>query len=329
VVLVSALALALAASTGPDARPRLPEVYGIDTEHSSLTFRVPFMGLSEVRGEFGEFSGALLVGDDPARSSITVVVQVASINTHVQARDRHLRSPDFFDVEKHPVATFRSREVRAAKSGFVARGPLTLHGVTREIEVPFTVLHDRKKDAWGNTRRSYRGTFTLTRSEFDIKGTSFWNAEFDPGRFAVGDRVTLEFEMSGSIPNTASWKIPVADSLVAVAERDGVDKLIAGYVAVADTLARPDGQAVLTAAFKLSQRGHVGGAIELFTWATNGGVKAPTRIRSMALVILGETHLQQGDSTRAEASFAEALRTDANDPRAQEWMRWLGKDPGP
>lgn len=136
----------------------------IDSPHSSIEFAVKFMGLSTVRGAFSEFGGTLMY--DPAdvtRSSIAVVIRTASINTNVDVRDRDLRSRNFFDAEKYPLITFTSTRVDRDGDRFTARGAFSMHGVTKEISIPFTRLHPLSRDAWGNQRVGFLGHTTLNR----------------------------------------------------------------------------------------------------------------------------------------------------------------------
>src|ERR671933_78746 len=116
---------------------KLPVRYQLDPPHSQIEFSISFMGMSKVRGAFSGVRGSVMyVEGDPARSSVSVVIPVSTINTNSPFRDRHLKSPDFFDAEKYPYITFRSSRIASTKKGLVARGTLTMHGVTKEIELP-------------------------------------------------------------------------------------------------------------------------------------------------------------------------------------------------
>jgi polyisoprenoid-binding protein YceI len=318
-VIATLLSLASAGRTSA----QLPTMYPIDTGHSSITFKVPFMGFGSVRGEFQEFAGIVLLGDKPENSAVGAVIRVHSISTHGKARDNHLRSPDFFAADSFPLITFYSTRVERTRNGLVARGPITMRGVTRIIALPFQPVHEPAKDVWGNTRVTYRGGIKLSRRDFNIRGTAFWNSEFDPGRFAVGDSVEVELEISATVPNVARWTIPKTDSLVSVVEASGVDKVTRSIASATDTAGLPNDNAIFITAYKLAQRGRTADALKLFRWGLD-------HFKSSALVptaanVLAEIELKQGDRKSAIASWRRALKADPTDPVSQTWLRYLGE----
>src|SRR5262245_12469491 len=132
VLLFSVTVFAQATTTRP---------YAIDNNHSTVGFSVPiFGGLSQVTGKFTDFAITLNNDEkDTTKSSVNVVIKATSINTGIEGRDRHLRNPDFFDVEKFPEITFQSQRIEKKGKQFIAHGPLTMHGVTKEIALPFTI----------------------------------------------------------------------------------------------------------------------------------------------------------------------------------------------
>src|SRR5918994_6378841 len=133
--------------------PRLPQRFRVDASHSNVGFSVRFMGLSTVRGAFSRVAGTVMyVEGRPEKSSVSVVIDAKSINSNSENRDRHPRTADFLDVETHPYITFRSVGVSKSDSGFVAEGPLTIRGITRQVAIPFVVLNEPTSDAWGNRR---------------------------------------------------------------------------------------------------------------------------------------------------------------------------------
>src|SRR5919199_1370797 len=114
----------------------------VDWPHSAVEFTVRFMGLSTVHGAFASFTGTLMYDTvDVTRSTISVVIKTASINTNVAFRDQHLRSPDFFDAESYPFITFRSERVVRTPNGALVSGPLSMHGVTRTVQIAVRQLH--------------------------------------------------------------------------------------------------------------------------------------------------------------------------------------------
>jgi polyisoprenoid-binding protein YceI len=302
---------------------QLPTMYPIDPGHSSVAFKVPFMGFGSVRGEFQEFAGILLLGETPEKSAVGAVIRTHSISTHGKVRDNHLRSPDFFAADSFPVITFYSIRIERTRAGLVAHGPLTMRGVTRLVALPFTNVHAPAKDAWGNMRVTYRGAIKLSRRDFNIRGTAFWNSEFDPGRFAVGDSVEVELEISATVPNTARWSIPKTDSLVQVAETSGVDAIIANMSATRDTTGRPNDNAIFVTGYKLAQRGRTEAALKLFRWALD--YFNTSTLIPYAANVLAEIELKNGERAAAIRSFRKALKADPTDPASQTWLRYLGE----
>jgi polyisoprenoid-binding protein YceI len=130
-ILVCSITLVAQVSTG--------KPYPIDMNHSNVGFSVPIMnGLSKVKGKFTDFAVTLNVDEkDITKSSVNVVIKATSIDTGVENRDKHLRNADFFDVEKYPDITFQSSRIEKKGKQFIAHGPLTVHGVTKDIALPF------------------------------------------------------------------------------------------------------------------------------------------------------------------------------------------------
>src|SRR5215813_8619301 len=111
----------------------LAGTWTIDPVHSEVSFVVRHMMVSKVRGRFDKFEGTIVTAEDPLKSSVTASVDLTTINTGQEQRDAHIRSADFFDVEKHPTMTYRSTGVRPHGDGYVVDGQLTLKGVTKDV----------------------------------------------------------------------------------------------------------------------------------------------------------------------------------------------------
>lgn len=161
--------------------------FTIDKAHSEAVFQVRYL-VTKVRGRFSDFEGMILYHEAiPELSSVQFTVQAASIDTNEKDRDGHLRSADFFDVEKHPTLTFRStRILKRSEASFDVGGDLTIHGVTKLITLPVTYL-GKAKDPWGNERIGFEADTTLNRKDFGLT----WNAALETGGFLVGDDVNV------------------------------------------------------------------------------------------------------------------------------------------
>jgi polyisoprenoid-binding protein YceI len=169
----------------------LAGTWDIDPIHSDVSFTVRHMMVSKVRGRFASFSGEIVTGEDVTDSSVTASIDPASIDTGNDQRDGHVRSADFFDVENHPLWTFRSTGVRVDSGGLVVDGELTIKGVTRSVPLALEV-NGVGPDASGGTRAGFSASTTIDRNDFgvDIK------MPLDGGGVVVGEKVqvTLEIE---------------------------------------------------------------------------------------------------------------------------------------
>jgi len=167
-------------------------VWNFDVAHSSVNFSVRHLMVSKVKGSFGSFRGQLqLEGDSLIPSSVDVSIDTASIETGVEDRDKHLRSADFFDVEKFPTMTFKSKRVEKPSSeGFQLVGDLSLHGVTKEVTLDVEI-GGRQKDPWGSERVGYSATTRIDRKDFGLT----WNQALEAGGIMVGDRVDITLEV--------------------------------------------------------------------------------------------------------------------------------------
>jgi polyisoprenoid-binding protein YceI len=166
--------------------------YNIDPVHSRVEFAVRHLGIATVRGHFGSFEGSFEIGDDIASSRAYGSVEAASVDTQEQQRDDHLRSPDFFDIERFPRIEFASKEIRPlGDERFEVVGDLTLHGVTRELTLSAEIL-GTETDPWGNERVGLEARGELNRKDY---GMTF-NQVLGSGNVLVSDKVKLIIEVS-------------------------------------------------------------------------------------------------------------------------------------
>ena len=168
--------------------------WAIDPVHSEVSFVVRHMMVSKVRGRFDTFEGTIVTAEDPLASSVTASVDLSSINTGQEQRDAHIRSADFFEVEKHTHMTLASTGIRAEGDHFLLDGDLTLKGVTKPVTFKLEV-NGFGPDAYGGTRAGFSATTEINRHDF---GVSF-NGPIPgvPGGVAVSDKVTINLEAEG------------------------------------------------------------------------------------------------------------------------------------
>jgi polyisoprenoid-binding protein YceI len=172
------------------AVPATAGTWSIDTGHSVMNFKVRHL-FSKTGGSFDQWEGTLeFDGVHPASLGAEVTIQTASINTANADRDGHLKSPDFFDVEQYPTIRFVSKTYEHSEDGWALVGDFTMHGVTKEIAIPFE-YHGSGKDPWGNRRAGFSASFTINRKDFGIE----WNKTLDAGGVMLGDEVVIELEI--------------------------------------------------------------------------------------------------------------------------------------
>lgn len=163
------------------------EAFKVDKAHSHADFKIRHM-MSSVTGRFSDFDATVNVDRrNPAASSVEFTINAASIDTGNDNRDKHLRSADFFEVEKYPTITFRSTKiVPAGTDRFDVTGNLTIHGVTKQVTLPVTFL-GFGKDQWGNERAGFEIETTLNRKDYGLN----WNKALDQGGLLLADEVKV------------------------------------------------------------------------------------------------------------------------------------------
>lgn len=164
--------------------------WSIDPGHAEVGFVGRHFGLTKVRGRFTGISGAVTIGDDPNDSSVEVTIDTASVHSGDQSRDDHLRSADFFDVETHPQATYRSTSASFDGASGTLDGELTIKGVTKPVRLHVDYL-GHAADPWGNDRAVFSATGNINRDDWGLT----WNVLLEAGGLLVSKEVTLEIEI--------------------------------------------------------------------------------------------------------------------------------------
>jgi polyisoprenoid-binding protein YceI len=162
------------------------DTYNIDPNHSTVGFAVNHMVINTVHGKFDEFTGSVTL-DNNALQAGTATIQPKSINTGIERRDNHLKSPDFFDAAKYPTITFQSKRAEKKGDETILAGDFTMHGVTKEISLPVTIKGPIK-DPWGNTRIGIEAKTKLSRKDYGLK----YNQMLETGGMVVGDEVEIQ-----------------------------------------------------------------------------------------------------------------------------------------
>jgi polyisoprenoid-binding protein YceI len=164
----------------------------LDPTHSELVFKVRHMMITNVKGEFRKFNATIVgEGTDFAKSSIDVTIDATSIFTNDDQRDGHLKSADFFDVEKYPTLTFQGKSFKKVDDDeYKLIGILTIKDVSREVEldVEFGGIN---KDPWGNEKAGFSLEGKINRKDFGLN----WNAALETGGVLVSDEVKISAEV--------------------------------------------------------------------------------------------------------------------------------------
>jgi polyisoprenoid-binding protein YceI len=166
--------------------------YTIDPSHSSAEFSVRHLMITNVKGRFGKLAGTVeLDTEHPETSVVDVTIDATSIDTREEKRDAHLRSPDFFDVERFPELRFQSSRIEKTGSDrYRVLGNLTIRDVTREVTLDAEYA-GRGTDPWGNERVAFAAKTTIDRKDFGLG----WNQVLEAGGVLVGDRVEIELDV--------------------------------------------------------------------------------------------------------------------------------------
>ena len=167
--------------------------WNIDPAHSAAEFKVKHMMISNVKGHFAKVTGTLTLDEsDLNRSRVEALIEVASLETRDAQRDAHLKSADFFHVEKFPTLSFKSTRISLVRDGeLAAEGDLTIRGVTRKVVFSVEGPTPPAKDPWGNTRVGVSATTKINRKDFGLT----WNAALETGSILVGDEVTIALDV--------------------------------------------------------------------------------------------------------------------------------------
>jgi len=192
VIPLVALVLVLSLEGVSQAKP-----YKVDGAHTSVTFSVRHL-FTSVQGRFDQFDGKIVFDPEaPAKTVISGSIQTASINTNVADRDKHLRSSDFFDVEKYPTIAFRStgvRDIDPRTRTAKIEGEITIRGVTRPIVLDAAYLGSGK-DPWGKERAGFSASATIDRKDFGLT----WNKVLEAGAVLVGEEVAIQLDIEGIV----------------------------------------------------------------------------------------------------------------------------------
>jgi polyisoprenoid-binding protein YceI len=168
-------------------------VWTIDLAHSEVSFSVRHLMVSKVRGTFTKFDAEITIAENVLDSSVRATVDMNSIDTREPNRDAHLRSADFFEIDRYPEMTFVSTSIRPHGDDYILAGDLTIKGVTKPVEFALE-FSGVGADPWGGTRAGFSATAEISRSEFGVD----LHMPLDGGGVVVGDKVHIHLEIEAS-----------------------------------------------------------------------------------------------------------------------------------
>jgi polyisoprenoid-binding protein YceI len=165
--------------------------WNIDPAHSTAQFTVRHLGISNVSGDFTKVTGSITLNEqDITQSQVSASIDVNSIDTRVEARDKDLKSPHFFEVEKYPTIEFKSKRIVSGGGKLRVIGDLTIHGTTREVTLDVDGPTPALTDPWGNLRRGISATTTINRQDFNLT----YNNTLKSGEAMIGDTVKIQID---------------------------------------------------------------------------------------------------------------------------------------
>ena len=165
--------------------------WNIDPAHSTAQFTVRHLAISNVTGSFTKVTGSVVLNEkDIAQSQVSASIDVSSVDTRVEARDKDLKSPNFFDVEKYPTIEFKSKRIASSGGKLQMIGDLTIHGTTHEVTLDVDGPTPELTDPWGNSRRGISATTNINRKDFNL----VYNNLLKTGEAVVGDKVKIQID---------------------------------------------------------------------------------------------------------------------------------------
>ncbi|HEX4632979.1 MAG TPA: YceI family protein [Gemmatimonadales bacterium] len=307
--------------------------FDADLQHSSIEFTARILRIVKVRGRFHDWSATVVYDPErPERSSVTAVIATKSIDTDMSFRDDHVRSPDFLDVATYPTIVFQSDSVVPTASGVLRTvGHLSMHGVTRRVVIPFTlVLAPATDTSSGSARVAFEGAISLSRADFGIAGTNKFNPSYDPATNLLADSVDVSLEVlairEGYLQGGYSHgpPPPIADRVWSSINTSGVDSALALYRAL---LSR-DSTAYNFGARQLDVLGHRLLQLHRPREAVKLLLANAERFQQAGeYESLGEAYAFAGDASRALECYRRAAVLDPQDATAMEMVRRLSAAP--
>ncbi len=304
----------------------------IDDQHSYVGFKVKYFGFSPVRGRFNEFKGHLLYDEnDLSKTSVTLFMDIRTINTGVGMRDDDLKGDHWFHTDSFPQASFQSkRAIPLDDGGFQLIGELTIKSITRETTLTFDRPTALSKDYAGNDQVDFSGKTTIRRSEFDITGDGFWNSEMEGGLQQLADEVVIELDIHCRRPDyNIRYRDLEADNIRKIAVDEFVDNGIAEGLTLLEKLRIADDRkdkptltsgALRTIGYILLNKNKQEEALAVFQKKASWFPDSKSN-----QVDLAKAYAAKNDRNKTRHYLLLATEANPQHGLALEWLRWLGE----
>ena len=303
---------------------KISEIFPIEREHSYVGFSIKYMGYAMVRGRFSDFRGAIRFDEkDITKTSVTLSIEVNSINTDNQWRDEDLRSDNWFGGKAYPRIVFVSKKALLTPRGLIITGNLTMKGFTKTISIPMTYPPRVLKDVRDDSQVIFTGAITLNRLEYGIEGKKW--AGIKEGITAVSDEVNVELSILGKRINAPNFKYWVADvssphgKIYSIAKNIGTEQAIAEFELLRSTIGnKVDVETLNTAGMMLLKENRGADAVVLF----KNNIEAYPET-SIVYESCGEAVASVGNWREALKYYTLALEKDPENSNVQEIIRHI------
>ena len=301
----------------------IKDIYPIDESHSYIGFKIQYMGFGSVRGRFENFRGSVYFNEkDVTRTSVSVAIEVKSLDTDNEWRDKDLNSDQWFDEKKYPLITFVSRHVEKTTKGFEVSGSLSIHGITRTVSIPMTPSRVMK-DVRDDTQVVFNGAITINRIEYGVEGKRWAGIQNDIT--AVSDEVEIELTILCKQINAGNFKNWVSNvnspegKLYEIAVTRGAKEAVTSF----DQMLQGNKEKVSTSALNtagqmLLKEGRINDAVVLFKRNSEAFPNDAVVYES-----LGEAAATNGNLAEAKSYYSQALKKDPTNAGISEILRHL------
>ena len=305
------------------AQPNMDHFYPIDAGHSYLEFSVKYMGYAKVKGQFETFSGMIYYNpEDITQTSATIDVQVASIDSDGEWRDKDLKSPNWFDAEQYPRMTFVSKSVSITDQGFDISGNLTIKGISQEVVFQMNKPSGVLKDTRGDLQVIFSGNTRIDRTDFGIEGKR-WSAVKE-GIAAVGNQVEIEISVLGKRFQERNISNFVGDSsrppgrINEAYLKGGISSALKAFDDMLQEEENINERTLNLVGHYLVVQDKLDDALLLFE---KNAESFPDKYN--VYVSLGEAYMRTGQEEKAKASYEKSLSLNPHASTAKEVIRHL------